>query len=215
MKLDPKYIEDQLLRDPLYDSEEIIRNRGAALNIGRERDAAPLSVRSAENLAATRHLIESVRTDFWRASLDDIEVRLKSFDRLVFPEFQLVADRLLRGAQAKPEFAKIAAILKTNTQFMKLLRQSILASPRDLAGVKEIVARDIMQGPLGKAHKRAARLIKRDFPLTYAIDPAWIDEVIRLEAPRGFRVSAIGIPRLIVFLLAVFFVVRGCVKAIQ
>ena len=215
MKLDPKYIEDQLLRDPLYDSEEIIRNRGVALNIGRERRAASLSVRSAENLAATRQLIESVRTDFWRTSLEDIEVRMKAFDRLVFPEFQFVADRLLRGARAKAEFAKISAILKTNMQFMKLLRQSILASPRDLAGVKEIVARDVMQGPLGKAHKRAARLIKRDFPLTYAIDPSWIDDVIRLEAPRGFRVSAIGIPRLIVILLAVFFVVRGCVKAIQ
>jgi hypothetical protein len=215
MKLDPKYFDEQLLRDPLYESEEIIRTRGVALNLGRERSAAPMSTRSSENLAATRQLIDSVRRDFWRASLEDIETRLETFDRSAFPEFQVVADRLLRGARAKAEFAQISAILKTNMSFMKQLRQSILASPRDLAGIKETVARDIMQGPSGKAHKRAAKLIKRSFPLTYAIDPAWIDEVIRHEAPRGLRMSAIGMPRLIVIMLALFFVVRGCVKAIQ
>ncbi len=215
-KLGKAYFRDQLRRNPINDFETIIALRAAALGI-EARAVNQWSRRPPELIGETQSTLQSIRSEFWTLPTEQLLSRLASIDVTLFPELAVPVERIRAAAEARADFVPLAMKLKKNTHLLNHLRSSITAQPRDIGGLKEIVARDLL-GPKGRQYKKAAHLIKAEFPRVYAIDSAWIDGLIDSRRPgqSWFNISTgdLPIPGWVVLVLVIT-VVRGCAMAVQ
>jgi hypothetical protein len=184
--LNVTYIREQLQSDPYHDAELILARRESLLQLEPSADAA--NKRTSELTRSVDETIKLVRSSFWQMSPQEISEKLATIDYRLFPETQVFADRLQRGAAAREEFSAITNELKGKRGLLDYIKLSIVATPLDLAGVKETVAREVMQLGSGRAHKRTVRLIKEKFPQIYQVDPAWLDSILKLHLPGGATV---------------------------
>lgn len=186
------YYLAQLRADALNAPDAVIARRAEALGIMATSGSAKLNrrERSPEMAACHQRTIDTVRTQFWTMAIDDLKTSLESIDLSLYPELATVVTRLTRAADARDDFPKASAVLKSNHEFFQYLRASITAAPREYAGMREMVSRKILAGNQHRAVKKSADLIQSRFPRIHAIDPAWFSEIKRTRPP-GNRFSGV------------------------
>lgn len=183
--VDRHYYLAQLRADALDDPDAVIARRAETLGILSTSRSPKLDrrERSPEMAAQYQRTIDLVKTQFWTLAIDDLKSSLNSIDVSLYPELATVVARLKRAADARVDFPKASAALKKNQEFFKYLHASITASPREYAGMREMVSRQIMLGNQHRSMKKASYLIESQFPRIHAIDPAWFAEIKRTRPP--------------------------------
>ena len=176
------YFRDQLRRDPSVDSATILGIRAAALRIDSQASSQTRTFRSPELVQQTRATIQTIRSEFWTLEPADLESRLQSINVELFPELEVAIERMMVASKARDDFALLTARLKKNVSLVNYLAKSVTASPREIGGLKEIVAREMLTSK-GRKHKSASRLIRREFPRVYAIDSMWLDGLVNGSVP--------------------------------
>jgi hypothetical protein len=208
-KLGKAYFRNQLRRDPCVDSDTILSLRAAALGLKSRDSSQGRSDRPPELVEQTQSTMQTVRSKFWTLALADLKTQLQSVDVELFPELGTFVERLTVAAEAREDFQPLTARLKKNVALVNYLGTMVTANPREIGGLKEVVARDMLT-PKGRTHKRAARLIRKEFPRVHAIDPVWLDSLIDgpLSSKSRFSIPGLSNVPFWVWLVLAFSIAR-------
>ncbi len=195
VQLGKAYFRDQLRRNPSVDSDTILAMRAAVLGIESRASSQKRSFRSPELVQQTQTTIQTLRSEFWTLEPADLESRLQSINVELFPELEIPIERMVVAATARDDFSLLTGRLKKNVSLVNYLAKSVTASPREIGGLKEIIARE-MRTSKGRKHQAASRLIRKEFPRVHAIDPMWLDGLVNGRVPGRSRFVVPGLSRI-------------------
>ncbi len=214
--IDPRYVQQQLKRDPRLAAAHIIRDRNQQLGlVDRKRGQHSAQLvhppGAAENARAA---IDNIREQFWDLPLDELQAQLAAIDLGPYPALVNVVEQLKQAAEVRPAFAQLAQRLSADLTLFNCVKQSVTMAPRDLAGMKEAIMRALLRGESIKMYQSSARIIKTEFPQIYAIRPEWFDEILnakrlRYDVPRPNSEFRFGAP-IWVYVLLIMLLTRGC-----
>lgn len=207
LSLPPSYFLEQLRTEPREGAERIVARRGEAIGVMSAADEAQRDFEVAQMLGQT---VAAFRESFWATPVETLVQQLDALDCEHFPEYARSVERLKRAALGRDELAVVIQQLGKKRLFAEYLRRTLTLGPRDIAGIREIVHREMFEQKKAKPFKAAAQKIATDFPAAYAIDREWIDEVIRAKSPsRGWGSIELPVPFWVLWIILII-VVRGC-----
>jgi hypothetical protein len=191
----PSYLKRQLSLDPRTSAERIIALRASQFAIEPTARATKRQrLQTAEDVESARQAIGSIRQGFWSFPIEELQSRLDAIDLEPYPELVHVVEQLKRAASCRHEFDKLASRLGHDLKLFQCLKQAVTLPPRDVAGMREAIMRNILSGD--NSTEPAALIIRKEYPNIYALYPEWIDEILQRNPLRvvGGAGTWFGVP---------------------
>jgi len=178
-----KYLVQVLQRNPLEESDVIIRGRNRLLGLQRtvsqpSRVGADLE-QTRQQRERSLQQVEQLRKIVWTASLEQLRTDLGAIRAQHYPDIQATVDRLSTIVAQRSQFPLLVEHPDFDADFFSTFKQVLASSPREVAILKE---RQIVAFGKAKRRRRGKKMIsllKKEQPALYALEVAWLDSLIR------------------------------------
>ena len=182
-----QYLVQVLQRNPLEESDRIIRGRNRLLGL---QTATVKPTRLGADLDHSRKLreralkqVEQLRQAIWTAPLENLRSGLGSIRAQQFPDIQATVERLSTVVNHRSELPSLTVHPEFDPDLFNAFKQVLASSPREVAILKE---RQIVAFGNSKRRRRGKKMInllKKELPALYALEAAWLESLTRQKKP--------------------------------
>jgi len=208
---DPKkYAQAMLLLNPYNSAQQIVEQR--ARYLGLENQASTKRGTDAEvrrRRQTAEAALSEIRLDFWISPLPQIKSSLAALTLEGVPDLAASATRMARAAEVRPEFERLYAEHKINTQFVDALRQILVLPPAAAGQRKDQQEHELYRWRKRRSAKHTVRFINRNYPQIYELEREWFNHIasakrfaIPVKGPGASKWLWLCLWPIIVFLLS-------------
>lgn len=182
-----EYLKQVLTLNPLAEAETILDRRHRFLGIAVRQPLTRTADegKSSEQRAIARRVIDEVRTKFWNMPLESLRSQLDAVDFRPFPELKMAADRLRLVATFRPDFPRLAQHPKTHLSLFGFFKNAVVLPPREAGAYKERCLQNLSASDALKVCQKMVRMMQKEFPDLYQLEPDWLGQVLKLKRARG------------------------------
>ncbi|MFN7733587.1 MAG: hypothetical protein ACK5OB_16945 [Pirellula sp.] len=171
-----QYLREMLSLDPSEWGARAMALRRSLLHPDSVPEAA-LPVRDQKTIERIVELMLRCQRQFWESDAEQCFAELDGQSLELAPELVPALKRLRQWFSARDSLRALHSKFGQNSLAHRLVQLAPMTSREQAASMAQILSE--RNGPLGRGFKRQAKIIKKDFPVVYALAPQWFDHLIQ------------------------------------
>ncbi len=194
-----EYLHVALRTSPLERPHEILAARAmfhgtarhVAAGIGPGATPAMLRVDAPDRHEVAQEF-ETLRERFWDLTAREFDEHAAALEVSGFPDLAVALTRLREVSTLRADVSATAVAAKIDAVFLSVLRQVLVAAPRDAIGLRDGFSKLLESGrPIRSVH-RTIKLIRRKYPRVFERESVWMKFLLRFQKERKLRTQAVS-----------------------
>ena len=179
-----KYLFSVLQLNPATQADQIIASRQKMLGFADVVKHNPSSQETAELRRRLAERIETIRSQFWTQTADQLRVQLENLPVAKFRDLKASVDRLKLILVSRDQINSLSQEKPFSMNLLNTFKRLIMSNPRDAGKIKERYLREMSRNPNAEKIKRSAKVLRKKYPQIYEFESAWFDELLRLKVAK-------------------------------
>lgn len=187
-----RYLKLVFSKNPMWESSQILEMRRKAFRL--ERAVAmpkPQSVAQSQMMReAMKRAVDTIQHQFWTMPQEELKRRVHAIDTQKAPHLTGAIKRLRTAASCRAEFPKLATASGMHLELFQAFKTAVVLPPQEAGYVREQFFRSIENRKELKNIKHAIGIIRKDYPVLYALERDWFKSILDTKKPlREVRAS--------------------------